>query len=58
MKRPTRAINISREELPTITALLNQAQRERREFKWSGELSRDLDNFVDTVFLCRTKQDG
>jgi hypothetical protein len=31
-------IDCPREELPTITALLNQAKREGREFKWSGEL--------------------
>jgi hypothetical protein len=44
-----------RSQLPTITALLNGTKKNRREFKWSGELSRDLTAFVDTIFVCRTK---
>jgi hypothetical protein len=44
-----------RENLPTIRGLLTEALKNRREFKWSGELSRDLDGFVDTIFKCRAK---
>ena len=39
-----------RENLPTIRGLLTEALKNRREYKWSGELSRDLDGFVDTIF--------
>lgn len=48
-------IDCPREQVPTITGLLNAALKGRKEFKWSGELSRDLASFVDTVFKCRTK---
>jgi hypothetical protein len=48
-------MDCSREKLPTIIGLLTAALKGRREFKWSGELSRDLDRFVDTIFQCRAK---
>lgn len=44
-----------RENLPAIRGLLTEALKNRREYKWSGELSRDLDGFVDTIFKCRAK---
>jgi hypothetical protein len=46
-----------RAELPAITSLLNEAKKGRREFKWSGEMSRDLEHFVDTIFLCRSRHE-
>ena len=44
-----------KEKRDTVIGILKPLLKGRTEFKWSGDLSRDLNEFVKAIFRCRVE---
>lgn len=48
-------IDCPKDKRDTIVGILKPLLKGRTEFKWSGDLSRDLNEFVRAIFRCRAE---